>query len=507
MKHTAPKSVLKEKMREALTSVLPLALVILLLCFTVTPLASGVFLGFLAGCFLLVVGIGLFSLGSEMAMTPMGDYMGAGMAKSKKLIVIILLSFCIGALITISEPDLQVLAQYVPSVGTWTLILSVAAGVGTFLVIAMLRVLFGIRLRYLLLVFYIIVFGLSFFVPNTFWAIAFDSGGVTTGPMTVPFIMTLGVGISSIRSDKEGKNDSFGFVALCSVGPIMAVLVLGLIFGTQGGELTDLTPVEFADSREMILAYVHELPDYLLEMVKALAPISVLFFLYQWIHSPVSKERAIRILVGLLYTLAGLTLFLTGANVGFMPAGYRIGEILGAKPYAFILIPIGVIIGYFIVAAEPAVQVLEHQVEEVTAGAIPKKALSFALGAGVGISVGIAMLRALTGVSIMYFLAGGYFIALLLTFFTDDVFSSIAFDSGGVASGPMTATFLLALSMGVTTARGGNILTDAFGMVAMVAMTPLISIQILGVIYRIKLRRAQAEPAAAEPIVETIIDF
>ena len=507
MKHTAPKSVLKEKMREALSSVLPLALVILLLCFTVTPLASGVFLGFLAGCFLLVVGIGLFSLGSEMAMTPMGDYMGAGMAKSKKLIVIILMSFCIGALITISEPDLQVLAQYVPSVGTWTLILSVAAGVGAFLVIAMLRVLFGIRLRYLLLVFYIIVFGLSFFVPNTFWAIAFDSGGVTTGPMTVPFIMTLGVGISSIRSDKEGKNDSFGFVALCSVGPIMAVLVLGLIFGTQGGELTDLTPVEFADSREMILAYIHALPDYLLEMVKALAPISVLFFLYQWIHSPVSKERAIRILVGLLYTLAGLTLFLTGANVGFMPAGYRIGEVLGAKPYAFVLIPIGVIIGYFIVAAEPAVQVLEHQVEEVTAGAIPKKALSFALGAGVGISVGIAMLRALTGVSIMYFLAGGYFIALLLTFFTDDVFSSIAFDSGGVASGPMTATFLLALSMGVTTARGGNILTDAFGMVAMVAMTPLISIQILGVIYRIKLRRAQAEPAAAEPIVETIIDF
>ena len=507
MKHTAPKSVLKEKMREALSSVLPLALVILLLCFTVTPLASGVFLGFLAGCFLLVVGIGLFSLGSEMAMTPMGDYMGAGMAKSKKLVVIILMSFCIGALITISEPDLQVLAQYVPSVGTWTLILSVAAGVGAFLVIAMLRVLFGIRLRYLLLVFYIIVFGLSFFVPNTFWAIAFDSGGVTTGPMTVPFIMTLGVGISSIRSDKEGKNDSFGFVALCSVGPIMAVLVLGLIFGTQGGELTDLTPVEFIDSRKMILAYIHALPDYLLEMVKALAPISVLFFLYQWIHSPVSKERAIRILVGLLYTLAGLTLFLTGANVGFMPAGYRIGEILGAKPYAFILIPIGVIIGYFIVAAEPAVQVLEHQVEEVTAGAIPKKALSFALGAGVGISVGIAMLRALTGVSIMYFLAGGYFIALLLTFFTDDVFSSIAFDSGGVASGPMTATFLLALSMGVTTARGGNILTDAFGMVAMVAMTPLISIQILGVIYRIKLRRAQAEPAAAEPIVETIIDF
>lgn len=505
MKHSA--SVLKEKLREALASVLPLALVILLLCFTVVPLQAGVFLGFLMGCFLLVIGIGLFSLGSETAMTPMGDYMGAEMAKSKKLIVIILMSFCIGSLITISEPDLQVLATYVPSVGTWTLILSVAAGVGAFLVVAMLRVLFGIRLRYLLLILYAIVFALSLFVPSSFWAIAFDAGGVTTGPMTVPFIMTLGVGVSAIRSDSEGKNDSFGFVALCSVGPIVAVLVLGLIFGTEGGEFVDLTPVEFADSREMILAYIHRLPEYLLEMLKALAPISILFFLYQAIHKPLSRERIIRIVIGLLYTLAGLTLFLTGANVGFMPAGYQIGQVLGGSSYAFILIPIGMVIGYFIVAAEPAVQVLEQQVEEVTAGAIPRKALSFALGSGVAISVGIAMLRALTGISIMYFLAGGYIIALLLTFFTDDVFSSIAFDSGGVASGPMTATFLLALSMGVTTVRGGNILTDAFGMVAMVAMTPLISIQILGVIYRLKLRRAQAEPQEREPIREEIIDF
>ena len=500
-------SVFKEKMREAIRSVLPLALVILLLCLTVVPLESGVFLGFLVGCVLLTVGIGLFSLGADISMTPMGDYMGAEMAKSKKIIVIILMSFCIGALITISEPDLQVLAKYVPSVNTMTLILSVAAGVGVFLVLSMLRVLFRVRLRYLLLGFYILVFVLSAFVPDTFWAIAFDAGGVTTGPMTVPFIMTLGVGISSIRSDKAGKNDSFGFVALCSIGPIVSVLVLGLIFGTQGGEYVDLTPVNFADSREMGLAYLYALPSYLYEMVKALTPISVLFFLYQWIHKPLSRERLIRILVGLLYTLAGLTLFLVGANVGFMPAGYLIGQSLGSHTYAWLAVPIGMLLGYFIVSAEPAVQVLEHQVEEVTAGAIPKKALSFSLGIGVALSVGISMLRALTGISVMYFLAGGYAIALILTFFTDDVFSSIAFDSGGVASGPMTATFLLAMSMGVTDARNGNILTDAFGMVAMVAMTPLISIQILGVIWRVKLRRADTLPAKAEPIREEIIDL
>ena len=505
MKQT--RSVLRGKLREALSSVLPLALIILLLCLTVAPLEAGVFLGFLVGCVLLTLGIGFFSLGSEVAMTPMGDYIGAEMAKSRKILVVILMSFCIGALITVSEPDLQVLAKYVPTVDAPIMIISVATGVGAFLVFAMLRVVFGVRLRYLLLAFYIIVFVLACFVPKSFWAIAFDSGGVTTGPMTVPFIMTMGVGVSAIRSDKDGKNDSFGFVALSSIGPIISVLVLGLIFGTEGGNAVDLTPVNFSDSRAMGLTYLKALPDYLLEMVIALAPIAVFFFLYQALHKPLSRQVLVRILMGLVYTLVGLTLFLIGANVGFMPAGYSIGTTIGRHSYAWIVIPIGMVIGYFLTAAEPAIRVLEQQVEEVTAGAIPKKALSVSIGCGVALSVGIAMLRALTGISVMYFLAGGYAIALILTFFTDDIFSSIAFDSGGVASGPMTATFLLAMSMGVCNAAGNNLMTDAFGVVAMVAMTPLISIQILGVVYRMKLKRATRDGADIPLIREEIIDF
>ncbi len=502
-------SILKEKMWESLRSVLPLVLVIFLLCFTLTPLDTGVFLSFLLGSVLLVLGIGLFTLGADVAMTPIGDYVGARMAKSKKIWVVILLSFFVGVLITISEPDLQVLAEQVPSIDNWTLILSVAGGVGAFLMLAMLRVLFGIKLKYLLIAFYAVCFVLAMFVPPTFWAIAFDAGGVTTGPMTVPFIMTLGVGVSAIRQDNANHDDSFGFVALSSVGPIMAVLILGLVFGVNDVELPSVTPPQVADSQELLLNYLAELPHYLWEVVLALLPIGALFFLMQAIVSPLSKKSLLKIGVGLVYTLIGLVLFLTGANVGFFPAGRLMGEILGKLDFSWIAVPIGMILGYCVVSAEPAIKVLEHQVEEVTAGAIPRRALSLSLSIGVSLSVGMAVLRAMTGWSVMYFLAPGYCIAILLTFFCDKTFTAIAFDSGGVASGPMTATFLLALSMGVCTASGGNPVTDAFGMVAMVAMTPLITIQVLGVVYQHKLKKAKSHvevPSVTTPD-EDVIDL
>ncbi len=505
MRHT---NVLKEKMTEAIKSVLPLAVIISILCFTLVPMKSGVFLGFLVGAALVTVGIGLFTLGSEIAMTPMGEYIGASMAKSRKIWVIVLLSFFIGALITISEPDLLVLAEQVPSIDAWILILAVAVGVGVFLVVAMLRVLLKVKLKYILVVCYIAVFIMAIFVDPKFWTVAFDAGGVTTGPMTVPFLMTLGVGVASIRSDNSGKNDSFGYVALCSVGPIMAVMLIGLIWKPTGAAGADNSSVNFFTARELGWEYVRHLPEYIGEVLKALLPVAAFFYIYQWIRKPMSAASLIRIAMGLLYTIGGLVLFLVGANIGFMPAGQMIGAALGGEAYKWILIPIGMVIGYFIVAAEPAIHVLEQQVEEVTAGAIPRRALSVSLGAGVALSVGIAMLRAITGISVMWFLLPGYAVALLLTFVVDDTFSSIAFDSGGVASGPMTATFLLTMSLGATGAVDGDPLTDAFGMVAMVAMTPLIAIQILGVIYRIKRARyvdtvkVTAEMIAAEEVID-----
>ncbi len=475
---------LLEKLEEALRAVIPIILIVLFLCFTIAPLSPGLLMVFLIGAVLLVVGMMFFTLGADLAMTPIGERVGTAMTQSRKLAVIIPLAFLLGVIITVSEPDLQVLAQQVPSVPNLTLIVTVACGVGVFLVIAVLRMLFGIALPWLLVFFYLIVFALAYFVPESFLAVAFDAGGVTTGPMTVPFIMAMGVGISAIRSDRHAADDSFGLVALCSIGPVMAVLILGLLFEPQGAyELTGL--VEAEDSVELGLMFLREFPEYMKEIAGALLPIIAFFGVFQVVSLRIGKKGLLRIIVGLVYTYVGLVLFLTGVNVGFMPVGTQLGRTIASLPYRWVIVPIGMVIGYFIVMAEPAVHVLTQQVEEITSGAVSAKAMGYSLSFGVALSLGLAMIRVLTGISILWFLIPGYAIAITLSFFVPKIFTAIAFDSGGVASGPMTATFLLPFAIGACDAVGGNVVTDAFGIVAMVAMTPLITIQVLGVLTRL----------------------
>ncbi|MBD5533853.1 MAG: DUF1538 domain-containing protein [Lachnospiraceae bacterium] len=485
------RSKLIEKSKETLKAVVPIILIVLLLSFTIAPISPDILMEFLIGAVMLIVGMLFFTIGAEMAMTPMGERVGTTMTKSRKLLVMIVVSFALGFVITISEPDLQVLAQQVPSIPNLILIVAVAVGVGLFLVFALLRMLLRVPLPPLLLLFYAILFALAAFVPKDFLAVAFDSGGVTTGPMTVPFIMAFGIGISAIRSDKHAAEDSFGLVSLCSVGPIIAVLILGMIYHPESTEyLSDAIP-EITDSVELGRLFVRGIPVYLREMAVSLLPIVLFFGAFQLISRDMKKKTLIKILIGLVYTYVGLVLFLTGVNVGFMPAGNYLGQVIAGLPYAWIIVPIGMIIGYFIVQAEPAVFVLTKQVEEITSGAISAKAMETSLSVGVATSIGLAMIRVLTGISIMWFIVPGYAIALLLTFFVPKIFTSIAFDSGGVASGPMTATFLLPFAMGACNAVGGNIITDAFGVVAMVAMTPLITIQSLGLIYQVKAGRLQ----------------
>ena len=487
------RSTLYEKFREALVSVLPITLIVIFLCFTIAPIPNSMMVAFVIGAVMLIVGMAFFTVGADTAMTPIGNKVGACITKSRNLWIILFVSFLMGVIITISEPDLQVLANQVPTIPNMIIIGAVALGVGIFLVIAMLRILLGIPLSYLLLGFYFLVFFISFMVPRDFWAVAFDSGGVTTGPMTVPFIMALGVGVSSIRSDRHAGNDSFGLVALCSIGPILAVLILGLLYPAEG----TYTPVEILkgdSSRDMILHFVSGLPVYIKDVAIALAPVLLFFILFDIFVIKLEKRPRIKIFIGLGYTYLGLVLFLTGVNVGFMPVGNYIGKMIGSESYYWVLVPIAMVIGYFIVAAEPAVHVLNKQVEEMTAGAIPEKAMRLSLSVGVAFSLALAMIRIITGISVMYFLIPGYAIALMLTRFTPKIFTSIAFDSGGVASGPMTATFLLPFAMGSCEAIGGveQIVTDAFGVVAMVAMTPLITIQVLGVVYRLKTKKEEA---------------
>ena len=493
------RTILKEKIWEAMASVLPVSGVVLVLLATFVPVPPDMLLSFLIGAVMLVIGMGLFTLGSETAMTPMGEYVGAKMTSSRKLWLVIAVSFFVGVMITISEPDLTVLASQLESIPSIVLLLAVGLGVGVLLVVAMLRILFKIRLKYLLLFCYAAVFIFAFFVPQSFLAVSFDSGGVTTGPMTVPFIMALGVGVAAIRSDsKEGSDDSFGLIALCSVGPILAVMILGVIFNGQASAGDNYTMPMLDNSRDIFLSFAERLPHDLVEVAIAVGPIVGFFLIFRALSGGIGQKGLGKILIGVLYTYVGLVLFLTGVKVGFMPVGNYLGKAIASSSYAWVIVPLGMLIGYFIVTAEPAVHVLTKQVEEVTSGMIRAKVLSLSLSIGVALSVGLAMLRVLTGIPVLYFLIPGYAIALVLTFFVPDLFTSIAFDSGGVASGPMTATFLLPFAVGACTAVGGNIVEDAFGVVAMVAMTPLIAIQVLGLVYKIKQARSKVE----EPMID-----
>ncbi len=479
---------LQEKLEESLKAVLPVAGIVLLLSFTIAPVPAGILLEFLAGAALLLIGMMFFTLGAELAMTPMGERTGGSMARSRRLWLIVAAGFVLGFVVTISEPDLQVLANQVPSIPNPVLILAVAGGVAAFLVLALLRMLFKVPLSPVLIVFYLIVMAAALFVPADFLAVAFDSGGVTTGPMTVPFIMAFGVGIASVRSDERAAEDSFGLVALCSIGPILAVLLLGILYNPDGGNYAGSELVTAADSVELGRLFTSSIPRYMGEILLSLLPILLFFIAFQLFFLKIERRELLKITIGLVYTYIGLVVFLTGANVGFMPAGSYLGRLLAAMRRRWLIVPIGMVIGYFIVMAEPAVYVLMKQVEELTDGAVSGTAMKLSLSLGVAVSVGLAMTRVLTGVSILWYVIPGYALALILSFFVPRMFTAIAFDSGGVASGPMTAAFLLPFAMGACQSAGGSLVRDAFGVVAMVAMTPLITIQGLGLVCRLRSR-------------------
>lgn len=493
------KQVLLEKLKEAAASVLPISLIVLTICFVLVPVDTGLMLSFVLATAMLILGMGLFTLGAEMSMSKIGNYMGAKLTKSRRLGLILIVSFLLGVAITVAEPDLQVLAANVPEIDKTVLILTVSVGVGIFLMLCMVRILFGISLRLLLIVFYVLVFLAAFLSDQGILAVAFDSGGVTTGPMTVPFIMALGVGVASIRSDENAKADSFGLVGLCSIGPIASVLLLGAIYKTQPAQAESETAAAITNTVALGRDYLHAFPEYLKEVTLALLPIVVFFLIFQIVSLRLRKLPFLRVMVGILYTYAGLVLFLTGVNVGFSPVGYALGAALTEGWKLWLLIPLAMLMGWFIINAEPAVHVLNKQVEELSAGAISSKAMGMSLSIAVAAAMGLAMVRVLTGISILWFVLPGYIIALGLSFFVPSIFTAIAFDSGGVASGPMTATFLLPLAQGACIAVGGNIVTDAFGVVAMVAMTPLITVQLMGLVAQLKTRKARS----AQPLLDT----
>ena len=403
-----------------------------------------------------------------------------------------------------AEPDLQVLSKQVPAINSTVLVVTVAVGVGLFLVAATMRIRRGVPLRRMLLVLYFAVFALAAAAPGNFIPVSFDSGGVTTGPITVPFIMSLGLGIASTRSDKNSASDSFGLISLCSIGPILCVLLLGIIYKPQEAASHLSVIPSIPTTAQAAQYFIQSFPTYLREVAMALLPVAGLFLVFQLLTRRFKRGQLIRIVTGLLYTYLGLVLFLCGVNVGFMPAGQLIGATI-AGGIKWLLVPIGMLIGYYIVKAEPAVSVLTKQVEEISNGSISQRAMGLAMSIGVCVSVGLAMVRVLTGLNIFWLLIPGYAISLGLTFLVPSIFTGIAFDSGGVASGPMTATFLLPFAQGACHALGGNMMTDAFGIVAMVAMTPLVTIQVMGLSSIIHHKLARRRLRSRMELVEDMV--
>ena len=503
---------LRSKILEALLSALPITAIVYIIA--LTPLfnvSRTELVTFSIGAVLLILGIGLFNMGADLAMTPMGTNVGAGLSGQHKLGLLLSVSFVLGLLITVAEPDLQVLANQVSAVMNGTvLIYTISIGVGTFLVLSILRIVLKRPLSQVLMLFYMLLFALALLLAvnenEELLPMAFDSGGVTTGPITVPFIMALGVGISNVLGDRRNKDNSFGMVALCSVGPILSVLVLGMF---SKGNLSYAVP-DYTVSNDMLGVFFCTAAHTCKEVGIALGLIVIFFIICQFAFLKLPKKRLIRIALGVCFTYIGLVMFLTGVNVGFMPLGYKLGYQLAQGSKSFMVV-FGLALGVLVVLAEPAIHVLNKQVEEVTGGVVTRKGMITGLCIGVGASIALSMIRIIFDFSLVYYIIPGYFISLALSVFVPPVYTGIAFDSGGVASGPMTSGFILPFAIGACVSLQGAdaVLRDAFGVVALVAMTPLITIQLLGfrgiIAERVNERRAMKRILDADD--QQIINF
>lgn len=506
--------ILSEKLKESFASVLPVTLIVLVLSFT--PLVDFSLKQLVVFCIcavFLVIGIGLFNLGADLAMTPMGEHVGSGLTKSRKLLLLVSVCFVMGVLITVAEPDLSVLAEQVKNaVEPALLIVTVGIGVGLFLLLAIMKVVWKKDLSTIIIFFYMALFMLGMlmltFGKEQFVPLAFDSGGVTTGPITVPFIMALGVGVAGAIGGKRANENSFGLIALCSIGPIIALM--GLVLFAKGNLTYELSPASYSIDASLGHNFFPTVGAVAKEVLVALGLIVVFFLALQFVVLRLSRSKLVQMSFGICYTFVGLVIFLTAVTVGFMPVGFELGCNLAKMPRA--LVVSGFIIGMVVVLAEPAVHVLNKQVEDITGGLVSKRSMLIALSVGVGLSIGLSMIRIIIGFPIIYYLIPGYFLSLALSFFVPKLYTAIAFDSGGVASGPLTSSFILPLAIGACSVihdGGDSILSYAFGIVAMVAMTPLITIQVMGfkAVATNKLKNRMMMRRIQDADDEQIIDF
>ena len=493
------KDSIKSKLKESIYAILPIMLIMilvsLLLNFSIVTIVS-----ILVSTILLIIGICLFTYGADISMIEIGKSIASFLVKTKKPVLIAIIAFVVGVIITIAEPDLKVLAEQMTAINSTTLILCVGLGVGLFLALAALRIIYQIDLKVFVVVFYGLILLLLLFVSESMIPVSFDSGGVTTGPMSVPFIIAMGIGFSASRTRKESKDNSFGLVAMCSIGPILIVLLFSMLSRGDAVYKYNIAK-EMANFADLSSTYTETILPTLKEVSLSLLPIVALFIIFNLITKKIKKNKLKQVIVGLIITFIGLSLFFIGVNAGYMRIAYLIGIKMFAN-YEYLLIPLGIIVGLVIVKAEPAVAVLTSQIEKITQGSVSRTLINNIIAFGVAIAIAISIIRVITGISIVWFLVGGYILAIILMFIAPKIFTMIAFDSGGAVSGPMTTSFLLPLVIGICYQKGGNVMTDAFGLVALVALSPLLTIQAFGIIYDIKTRRVIDINTIDESIVE-----
>lgn len=485
-------NVLLEKLKEVLFAVIPITLLVLVLNFTLTPLDHHLLVRFLFGAFFIIIGLTIFLFGVDIGITPIGTLMGNALAKSNKIWIVGLAGLILGFFISIAEPDLHILASQVEIVTSEVLsqasiVVVVSIGVALLLTLGLFRIVYNQPLNKMLTLIYLVILVLGLFSSSGFLAISFDASGATTGALTVPFILALAYGVSSLKkSGIASEEDSFGLVGLASSGAILAVIIMSLLSKTS--QLSGSLESKISSPASIFAPFVRTLPSIAGNIILALLPLLLTFLLFQALAFHLSRRAFKKIMKGLVYTYIGLVLFLTGVNAGFMEVGSVVGHNLASLEQPWIVLLIGFILGLVVILAEPAVYVLTTQIENVTSGYVKRRIVLFALSLGVGCAVAFSMLRILfPGVHLWHFLLPGYIISIITSYFVPNLFVGIAFDAGGVASGPMTATFILAFAQGVAEAtEGANVLVDGFGVIAMVALTPLIALQVLGLIYKIK---------------------
>jgi len=447
---------------------------------------------FLLGAFLIIIGLTIFLFGVEIGITPIGNLMGNALTRSNKVWFVGLAGLILGFFISIAEPDLHILAGQVQTVTAGVLsqtsiVVVVSVGIAVLLTLGLFRIVYNLPLNKMLTLIYLLILILGIFSSSGFIAISFDASGATTGALTVPFMLALAYGVSSLKKNgTASEEDSFGLVGVASAGAILAVIVMSLF--SRGDELSGSLELQITQSSSIIAPFLHELPTVAGNIILALLPLLITFLFFQKFSIQLPRRAFKKIIKGLLYTFIGLVLFLTGVNAGFMDVGSLVGYRLAMLEQPWLVFLIGYILGLAVILAEPAVYVLTTQIENVTSGYVKRRIVLFALSLGVGCAVTLSMVRILIpGVHLWHFLLPGYIISISLSYVVPSLFVGIAFDAGGVASGPMTATFVLAFAQGVAEAtESANVLIDGFGVIAMVALTPLIALQVLGFIYKIK---------------------